>query len=179
MHQSEDIEKVASVQHGIWAHWMKYLFSMCVENVDGSMTIPTDKVVRWRRQVGTDYTDLSELEQVSDRDQAVKVLGVIREYKVVCICGSTRFLEAEREAYFNETLAGNIVQSHAGRRVAGKQTGGVLDQMHFRKIEMSDEILVLNVGGYIGDSTSNEIEYAKSLGKTIRYLVPLEACRED
>ena len=45
-----------------------------------------------------------------------------------------------------------------------------LDVLHFRKIDLSDEIFVLNVGGYIGESTSREIEYAKSTGKAVWYL---------
>ena len=46
----------------------------------------------------------------------------------------------------------------------------MLDDMHKRKIDMADEIFVINVGGYIGKSTQNEIAYAKSKGITIRYL---------
>jgi hypothetical protein len=53
-----------------------------------------------------------------------------------------------------------------------KETGGALDQLHFRKIDMADEILVLNVGGYIGDSTKNEIAYAQAAGKPVRLLEP-------
>ena len=47
----------------------------------------------------------------------------------------------------------------------------MLDDMHKRKIDMADEIFVINVGGYIGDSTQSEIEYAIEHGKTVRYLV--------
>ncbi|MCE1273866.1 MAG: hypothetical protein LWW75_04985 [Chlorobiales bacterium] len=45
-----------------------------------------------------------------------------------------------------------------------------LDELHKRKIDLADEVLILNVGGYIGDSTRSELEYAQRLGKTIRYL---------
>ncbi len=105
---------------------------------------------------------------------------------IVCLCGSTRFLEAFRQANRDETLAGNIVLSigvdmrtdadlfnskSEDELTAIKQR---LDALHFRKIDMASEILVLNVGGYIGSSTRNEIEYAKSLGKTIRYLEPVQ-----
>lgn len=71
----EMIEKLADVQHAIWSHWMKYLFSVCVENEDGSVTIPCDKVSRWKRQMETEYKDLSELEKASDRNQAVKIIN--------------------------------------------------------------------------------------------------------
>lgn len=50
------------------------------------------------------------------------------------------------------------------------ETKKMLDQLHFRKIDISDEIYVLNVGGYIGSSTRNEIEYALKAGKKVRYL---------
>jgi hypothetical protein len=46
----------------------------------------------------------------------------------------------------------------------------MLDDMHKRKIDMADEIYVINVGGYIGDSTRSEIEYARETGKKVRYL---------
>jgi hypothetical protein len=48
----------------------------------------------------------------------------------------------------------------------------MLDDMHKRKIDMADEIFVINVGGYIGSSTRSEIEYATATGKAIRYLEP-------
>lgn len=94
---------------------------------------------------------------------------MIEKPKIVCLCGSTKFLEVEREAYFEETWKGNIVLSHSGRRVQNKRTGGFLDQLHLRKIEMADEILVLNVEGYIGDSTKSEIKHAHKLGKPVRF----------
>ena len=50
------------------------------------------------------------------------------------------------------------------------KTKEMLDDMHKRKIDMADEIFVINVGGYIGDSTRSEIEYAKAHGKKVKYL---------
>lgn len=50
------------------------------------------------------------------------------------------------------------------------KTKEMLDDMHKRKIDMADEIFVINVGGYIGGSTKSEIKYAKEHGKTVRYL---------
>ena len=50
------------------------------------------------------------------------------------------------------------------------KTKEMLDDMHKRKIDMADGIYVINVGGYIGDSTRSEIEYAKALGKSVDYL---------
>lgn len=67
-------EVVADVQHQIWSHWMNYLFSVSNQNNDGSYTIPSEKVLRWKRQIQSVYSDLSEDEKKSDREQADKVL---------------------------------------------------------------------------------------------------------
>lgn len=48
----------------------------------------------------------------------------------------------------------------------------MLDELHLRKIDLADGILVLNVGGYVGESTTNEIRYAMKHGKSVRWLEP-------
>ncbi len=72
-------EKLAEVQHAIWTHWMIYLFRVSIQNEDGSYTIPADKVKHWMRQIHTPYSELSEREKESDREQADKVLAVLEE----------------------------------------------------------------------------------------------------
>ncbi len=72
-------EKLAEVQHIIWSHWMAYLFNISIQNEDGSYTIPVDKVKHWTRQINTSYSELSEREKESDREQADKVLAVLQE----------------------------------------------------------------------------------------------------
>ena len=102
---------------------------------------------------------------------------------MITLCGSTRFKNAFLEAQKKLTLEGNIVISvglfgHAGDSEVWEgmpedaltRTKIMLDDMHKRKIDMADEIFVINVGGYIGESTASEIEYARSTGKTVRYL---------
>ena len=100
---------------------------------------------------------------------------------IVCLCGSTRFKPAFDEANYQETMAGKIVLSvgfymHATGNRHGESVGATpeqkiaLDALHKRKIDLADEVLVLNVGGYIGDSTRSEILYAMKTGKEIRYL---------
>ncbi len=95
---------------------------------------------------------------------------------VVCLCGSTRFMEAYQEANLKETLAGRIVLSIGCNTKDDSMlelSQGVknrLDELHKRKIDMADEIFVLNVGGYIGQSTKDEIAYAREQGKRVRYL---------
>lgn len=104
-------------------------------------------------------------------------------YSVVTLCGSTRFKDEFMEAQKRLTLEGNIVISvglfgHSGDQEVWEnmdegtltKTKEMLDDMHKRKIDMADSIFVINVGGYIGDSTRSEIEYAKAHGKEVRYL---------
>lgn len=103
---------------------------------------------------------------------------------VVCLCGSTRFRTAFDAAAQREGLAGRIVLSvacfgHSGDLPPeacedGHPVKMALDQLHFRKIDMADEILIVNVGGYIGSSTRREIDYARRSGKGIRFLGPRE-----
>lgn len=101
---------------------------------------------------------------------------MINEFKVITLCGSTRFKEQFIEMQKKLTLEGNIVISvgafgHCGdNEVWTEGTKAMLDRMHLAKIDLADEIFVINVGNYIGDSTRNEIEYAKSKGKKVRFL---------
>lgn len=99
-----------------------------------------------------------------------------RNYKVITLCGSTRFKDEFLRVQEELTLKGNIVISVGmfGRSgddiVFDVGVKEMLDDMHKRKIDMASEIFVINVGGYIGDSTRSEIEYAKKMGKKINYL---------
>ena len=101
---------------------------------------------------------------------------MVGSYKVITLCGSTRFRDAFMEAQKRLTLEGNIVISvglfgHAGDDEVWKPGAKeMLDDMHKRKIDMADEIYVINVGGYIGESTRSEIEYARRTGKAVRDL---------
>lgn len=74
------LNRIADLQHGIWSHWMFYLFEVSFQNEDGTVTIPPDKVKRWKRQMTTKYVDLSADEQKSDLEQAQKVMNVISDY---------------------------------------------------------------------------------------------------
>lgn len=105
------------------------------------------------------------------------------KYNVITLCGSTRFKTQFIEVQKRLTLEGNIVISvglfgHSGDNEVWEnmdegtltKTKEMLDDMHKAKIDMADEILVINVGGYIGESTRSEIEYAIKRGKRVRYL---------
>ena len=101
---------------------------------------------------------------------------MMNEFKVITLCGSTRFKEQFIEMQKKLTLDGNIVIlvgafGHCGDNVVWAEgTKAMLDRMHLAKIDLADEIFVINVDNYIGDSTRNEIEYAKSKGKRVRFL---------
>lgn len=101
--------------------------------------------------------------------------------RIVVLCGSTRFYRQFQEQNYLETMKGNIVLSvgfyiHSSEIVHNETTGCTtaqkiaLDELHKRKIDLADEVFVLNVEGYIGESTRSEINYAEKQGKPIRYL---------
>lgn len=101
---------------------------------------------------------------------------------IVVLCGSTRFYDAFQQANYELTMRGHIVLSvgfypHAkakhghGEGVGHDSTEKVaLDELHKRKIDLADRVLALDVGGYIGESTRSEIEYAEQHGKPVDYL---------
>lgn len=108
---------------------------------------------------------------------------MIGKYKIITLCGSTRFKNEFMEAQKRLTLDGNIVISvglfgHSGDNEVWEnmdegtltKTKEMLDDMHKRKIDLADEIFVINVGGYIGSSTRSENDYAVAAGKPVHYL---------
>ena len=108
---------------------------------------------------------------------------MVKKYKVITLCGSTRFKEDFMRVQKELTLKGNIVISvglfgHSGdSEVWENMDEGsltkkkqMLDDMHKRKIDMADEIFVINIGGYIGENTKSEIEYAIKNNKKVNYL---------
>lgn len=95
--------------------------------------------------------------------------------KIVCLCGSTRF-KAEY-AFWNRqlTLSGHVVLSvgffsHADEEDVDATTKAELDQLHLHKIDLADEVFIINPGGYVGTSTQAEIDYARSRGKPVSQL---------
>lgn len=102
---------------------------------------------------------------------------MVGKYRVVTLCGSTKFEKEFTEMQKKLTLAGYIVISvglfmHEDENSAEWEKSGrkeMLDDMHKRKIDMADEIFVIDVGEYIGKSTQSEIEYAESQGKPVYY----------
>ena len=101
--------------------------------------------------------------------------------EIVCICGSMRFVDEMRAANRDLTFAGVIVVApgdfrHAEDHEAGEsltdEQRTVLNTLHLRKIDLADRVLVVNPGGYVGESTSREIAYARATGKPISFTDP-------
>jgi hypothetical protein len=136
------------------------------------------------------HTEIAELanrlsgKSITNNDQLIKYCCAAAEivrnhvvrcpYKIITLCGSTRFKDQFLEKQKELTLEGNIVISvgcfgHSGD-VFSEADKIMLDDMHKRKIDLADEIFIINVDGYIGKSTLSEIEYAKSRGKPVNYL---------
>ncbi len=105
---------------------------------------------------------------------------MVGKYKVITLCGSTRFKDEFLREQKRLSLEGNIVISvglfgHSGDgEVWADGVKEMLDDMHKRKIDMADEIFVINKDGYIGTSTRSEIDYAIKTGKAVRYMEKVE-----
>jgi hypothetical protein len=110
--------------------------------------------------------------------------------KIVCISGSTRFLDTMAIAAWEMEKQGVLVigphllpASYPGIKPSHQaEVEGVretLDELHLRKIDLCDEVYVVNVGGYIGESTTNELKYARKVGKPIRFMEPPRETRQS
>ena len=100
---------------------------------------------------------------------------MIGKYKIITLCGSTRFKDDFLREQKRLTLEGNIVLSvalfsHGDGEVLTESERAMLDDMHKRKIDMADEIFVINKDGYVGTSTRSEIEYATKSGKKVVFM---------
>lgn len=99
---------------------------------------------------------------------------VKNKYNIITLCGSIKFKTEFMKVQQELTLDGNIVFTpnffYNFKDEINIEIKKMLDEMHRQKIDMSDEIYVINFGGYIGESTKSEIEYAKAKGKKISYL---------
>ncbi|MBY6388733.1 hypothetical protein HG717_33190 [Rhodococcus erythropolis] len=94
--------------------------------------------------------------------------------EIVCICGSARFVDEMREANRDLTFAGVIVVAPGeADEVISDEQKAVLAALHLRKIDLADRVLVVNPGGYIGESTSREIAYAHAAGKPVSFTNPV------
>lgn len=114
-------------------------------------------------------------ENTEIRNRFDVIVDKLKQPKIVILCGSTRFYETYRLANKRETLAGNIVLTcgyfeHSGDGPITEELRARLNELHRAKMNMADEALILNVDGYIGKTTAEEIEYLKANNKPIHYL---------
>ena len=98
-----------------------------------------------------------------------------KKYNIITLCGSIKFKDKFIKVQEKLTLEGNIVLTpnffnNIKKEEIDEETKKMLDEMHRQKIDMSDEIYIINFGGYIGESTKAEIEYVKTKGKKLSYL---------
>lgn len=119
---------------------------------------------------------------MSKGNQETGKSGMSTRPRIVCLCGSTRFSEAYQRANLEETMAGRIVltigcDTKSDRELFQNKSPEELaeimhrlDHLHRAKIDLADEILVLNVDGYVGEATAREIEYARQRSKVIRWI---------
>lgn len=118
--------------------------------------------------------------------QAMRLQNKIRQEmeskpKLICYCGSIRVaIEAFKKVEYDSVMAGDIALLPCCmyvdiEREFGKDSDYKIkaDDLHKKKIDICDEVFVLNVGGYIGESTRSEINYAEKIGKPIKYLEPI------
>lgn len=100
--------------------------------------------------------------------------SIKNKYNIITLCGSikfkTEFMKVQEELTLNRNIVFTPNFFNNMNIEINSETKKMLDEMHRQKIDMSDEIFVINVGGYIGESTKSEIEYAKSNNKKISYL---------
>lgn len=100
---------------------------------------------------------------------------MIGKYKVITLCGSTKFKEDFFKVQKELTLKGNIVLNlgvftQSDDEKLSEEIIEMLSDIHRHKIDMADEIYVINKNNYIGNSTMSEIKYAEAQGKVINYM---------
>lgn len=132
-----------------------------------------EKLLNATAELGRLSSDLQI--RLKNAEHRIKALTTTKPFKIITLCGSTRFKSEFERLNMELTLEGNVVISvgvfaHADGIEVTEQQKEQLDKIHLQKIDMADELFIVNVGGYIGSSTKNEIEYAKQHGIPVRYL---------
>lgn len=141
---------------------------MAIEGLRTASTAPIRVVLREIvEESGMEYEQYGEEFEYPGTPQAPTI---------VCLVGSTRFKRQYEEETRRLTLEGKIVLTcgvwvhHEAENAKAPEVKARLDRLHEAKIDMADEVRVINVGKYVGDSTRREIEYAKGQGKRLTYL---------
>jgi hypothetical protein len=107
--------------------------------------------------------------------ERINLKNKLENMNIITLCGSTKYKDEFQMANKWLTLQGNIVISvamfgHVDKEPLSKDDKILLDEIHKKKIDLADEIFVVDVDGYIGESTKKEIEYAIFNNKNVRFL---------
>ena len=114
--------------------------------------------------------------------QNERFMTLAKRPKIITLCGSTRFTsEMLREAWRltmlgNIVIHWNIIESDEPLAHGAEREGGtvkeIIDALYLHKVAMADEVRVLNIGGYVGESTRDELAHARRLNKVVTWLEP-------
>lgn len=143
-------------------------------DIDEARKIKSDKKGRFENKIYLNYIEQDYIDK-REEQESKKEWRKLKKYNIITLCGSIKFKDEFLKVQEKLVLEKNIVFtpnffSNISKEEISLETKKMLDKMHKQKIDMSDEIYVINPGGYIGESTRSEIEYAKSKGKKITYL---------
>lgn len=162
-----------------WPVWVTEV-SDPVQTEEGESPIVStvNRILKGKRFTRSEAEEL--LPKVKTAYPSAEIVTAPEQPRIVCLCGSTRFWKAFQEQSLRLTTEGVIVLSigmatasdteHLSNGTITLAQKEAFDELHKRKIDLCDGVLVLNVGGYIGESTRSEIEYAEANGKPVFYL---------
>lgn len=158
-----------------WPVWVTKVSEQDSQGYTQSPIVSTvNRILKGKRFTQSDAEAL--LSQVRTSYPDAEIVPAPEQPKIVCLCGATRFWKTFQEQSLALTKQGVIVLSIGCATGSDDDHGitpeekAVFDELHKRKIDLCDEVLVLNVGGYIGESTRSELEYAEANGKAVSYL---------
>ena len=135
-------EALAGYAHDAWAGWMNYLFSKSDRNADGSYVIPKELVERWERQVSTGYADLPENEQNSDREEADKMMKILKKHRGKLVAAT---MSAEHRGWKRGVEAACSVCLNHARELEDESWG--LKEREDEALDLSGRISALRYEG--------------------------------
>ncbi len=144
------------------------------EDIEEVRKIKAEKKGKFENKIYLNYVEQDYIDK-KEEEESKKEWRKLKKYNIITLCGSINFRDEFLKVQEKLVLEGNIVFTpnffdNIKKEEISLETKEMLDKMHKQKIDMSDEIYVINQGGYIGESTKLEIEYAKSKGKKVTYL---------
>lgn len=141
------------------------------EDIEEVRKIKAEKKGKFENKIYLNYVEQDYIDK-KEEEESKKEWRKLKKYNIITLCGSINFKDEFLKVQEKLVLKGNIVFTpnffdNIKKEEISLETKEMLDKMHKQKIDMSDEIYVINQGGYIGESTKLEIEYAKQKGKKL------------